>query len=371
MGALTLQNADNSNEAGKDDVVIAPLNTDGVSNQKETTYVNSKWSKYWGYFNKVPDLKSAMLMKAIWNVGKSYTTDPLGEATLNHITGWGKDTFDDIIFNMEVIRRVGGDAYAELIWDDLDKPLGERVLLNMKPLDPGSMRIVVDDKGIILRYEQITKLPNNAESKKEFKPEEIFHLSHNRMADQIHGISDIEALESVILSENETSVDMKALMHHQAIPFILWKLKTDKPAEIAAFKAKIENCRKFGNDGFIPDDENVVSYEVIQLNPNAIILEWLRHNTQKFYRALGMPLIVFGNGGTTESGGKIEYLAHEQVFARDQRYIEKQILNQLGISIKLNPPTSLLDNLQTDASKDGAMQQMNMQQSDVTAGSGR
>jgi len=86
---------------------------------------------------------------------------------------------------------------------------------------------------------------------------------------------------------------------------------------------------------------------------------------------MGLPQIVFGAGNSTESGGKIEYLAHEQVFEKDQLFVEKQIWNQLQLKIDLIPPTSMLENLQNDYSKDGAAQEINIQKSDVTAGSGR
>lgn len=50
-----------------DDYEVEPLQTDGPSDLKETTYMNSRWSTQFGYFNTIPDLKSAIIMKAIWN----------------------------------------------------------------------------------------------------------------------------------------------------------------------------------------------------------------------------------------------------------------------------------------------------------------
>jgi hypothetical protein len=96
---------------------------------------------------------------------------------------------------------------------------------------------------------------------------------------------------------------------------------------------------------------------------------WCYRNESFFYRSLGLPLTVFGAASGTESQSKIEYLAHEQVFSKDQRFLENQIWNQLYLRIKLNSPVTLLENLQTDEAKDGN-QGMEIQQSDVTAGSG-
>ena len=346
-----------------DDVVVDSLNTDGVGAQDETEYTNTNWAKYWGYFNEIPELKSAMLMKAIWNVGKGWKASPEFTTILENLQGWGKDTFDDILFNMEVTRRIGGDSFAEIIRDEKGR------LQNLKPLDPSSIKIVVNRKGQIIKYVQISKLPKSKEIV--FKPEEIFHLSNNRLADQIHGISDIMSLEKTILAENETFTDLKSIMHKQARPLIFFKLGTDDPTKIAAFIAKMDEATNKGENVYIPDDDNSVKTEVVQVNVSQMVLAWRNDLMNRFYRALGLPLVIFGAANSTESGSKMEYLAHEQVFEKDQRYIEKQIWNQLFIRIDLIPPTSMLENLQTDQAKDGAASQMNIQPSDVTAGVGK
>src|SRR3990167_6008194 len=117
---------------------VASMQVDSAGSQEETTWENADWSKQWGYFNTIPELKSAIIMKAIWAVGKGYIADPETSVILDHISGWWKDTFDDILFNMEIIKSIGGDAYAEIIRGD-DKA---KTIINLKPLDPGSMRVV-------------------------------------------------------------------------------------------------------------------------------------------------------------------------------------------------------------------------------------
>ena len=362
MGQTNISNAVSSNMAGAiSDVTIATKETDGISDQEETTWTNSNWSKWWGYFNAIADLQSALIMKSIWNVGKGWTADPETTIILEHISGWGKDTFDDVLFNMDLIKNVGGDSYAEIIRDE-----DTGTLLNLKPLDPGSIRIVIGRNGVIKRYEQISKTKGNL---KIFQPEDILHFSNNRFADNIHGISKIEALEQTILADNENFVDMKKLMHHQVKPFILWKLKTDDQTKINQLVAKIDAARNLGEDMFIPDDDDAIEYEVIQVPINAAVFQWREDIRNKFYRALGMPLILFGASGSTESGGKMETFAHETVFEHSQRWIEKQLWNQLQIKIDLIPPQTLLNNLQNDESKD-AGQGLEMQPQDMTAGAG-
>lgn len=345
-----------------EDYEVSPKNTDGIGAGKETTYTNPLWTQHWAYFNEHAELKSAILMKATWNVGKGYECDTRTKVILEHITGMGKDTFDDVLFNMEVCRRVGRDAFAEIIRAD------DGTLLNLKPLDPGSMRIVVDNKGLILRYEQINKLGDKTEIIK-FQPKDIFHLSNNRLADQIHGISDIESLDKTLLAELESFSDTKRIMHTQAKPFIIFKLKTDDETKINALVAKVDTLRAKGEDLFIPDDENILSYDVVQVNPSQLIIAWRQEIRNRFYRALGLPQVIFGQANATESGGKVEYLAHEQVFERDQRYLEKQIWNQLGLKINLISPVSLLEALQSDENKDN-QNAITMQQQDISAARG-
>ena len=336
--------------------------TDGVGEQKETRWANQNWSKYWGYFNNVGDLKSAFLMKSIWTVGKGWTADNRTTALLDNITGLGKDTFDDVLFNADLIKNVNGDSYTHVI---RNKETG--TLINLKPLDPGSMVTLVGNDGLITGYEQTSKI--KGKKPKKFRPEEILHLINNRLADQIHGISDIDALEKNIIADGESFSDMQKLMHFQAKPFIVFKMKTDDTTKIAAFVKKVEDGRKAGEDLFIPDDDDLLSWEVVQVNPSSVIMDWRNDLRNGFYRKLGLPLIIFGSSGSTESGGKIEFTGHEQVWEHNQRYIEKQIWNQLAIKIDLISPVSLMDNLQTDEAKD-ANQGLEFQKSDVTAGVG-
>ena len=363
MGELKLANASASDLTNAvKDVVVNPLNVDGVQDQDETIFTNTKFPQYWGYFNEIPDLKGALLMKAIWNVGKGYTTtNPETKVILDHISGWGKDTFEDILFNMEVMRRVAGDSFAEIIRAD------DGTILNIKPLDPGTMRIVVNRKGQILRYEQFSKIKGG---EKRFAPEDIFHLSNNRLADQIHGISDIESMEKTILAENQTFDDINTVMHRQARPMIMFKVGTDDTTKIANFISKMDAAVNKGENIYIPDDVNSVNYEVIQVNVSSMLLEWRNDIRNKFYRTIGLPQIVPGAGGqSTESESKVIYLAFEQLVERDQRFIENQIWSQLSLRINLYPPASMSQDLQTDQGKDGMM--TGMQPSDTTAGVGR
>jgi hypothetical protein len=343
-------------------VTVAPVNPDVATGQEEYTWQNMNWSKYWGYFTNIPELKQAVLMKALWVCGKGYTADPETTVILDHVSGWGKDNFRTVLFNLLVQTYLAGDGFAEIIRDkDSD------IILNIKPLDPGSIKIVVDSKGVIIRYEQTSNIVGGVIK---FKPEQILHFSNNRIGGECHGVSDITAMEKTILAEYESFDDTKTVMHRFAKPLIMFRLGTDDPTKINAFANKMDAAIAANhNNIYIPDDKNTVNYEVININVSELILAWRESITRKFYRALGLPLILFGSSTGTESASKIEYLAHEEIFSHNQLFVEDNIWNQLYLRIKLNSPVTLLDNLQTDQAKD-ASQGMEIQQSDVTAGRG-
>src|SRR3990167_938139 len=338
------------------DYKVAAEVLDAATGQKETEYMNAFWSIYWGYFNSHPDLKSAILMKAVWIVGKGWNADPFTTVILDHISGWGKDTLDDIIFNMLVQKMINGDAYSEKIGDkdhvENSLHMFKGTLINLKPLDPGSIKIVVDEKGIIKRYEQVNRIEGK-QTQIKFHPNKIFHLCHNRIGNQIHGISDIKSLEPVLKSEEESFIDIKQVSHRNARPLIMFKIKTDIPSKIDEFVNKMDEALNKGENIYIPDDENTISYEVVQVNVGSIVMDWRNDIRNKFYRTIGLPQIVPGAGGqSTESESKVIYFAFEQIVKRDQLLIEKQIWNQLQLKIKLTPPTSLMQDLQVDSQKD-------------------
>ena len=83
-------------------VTVPAQEMDSPRDQDETEWTNTKASQYWGYFNQVSDLKSALIMKSIWVVGKGYLAEPSDQVILDHMTGWGFDTWDDIIFSLDV-----------------------------------------------------------------------------------------------------------------------------------------------------------------------------------------------------------------------------------------------------------------------------
>ena len=340
---------------------VAPIATDGITDQKETKWTNERFEEYFGYYKTIPELRAVIDAKATWTGGKGFEADEETTILLDSIRGWGKDTFNTNLENGARTKEIGGDFFAEVIRDE------DEILINLKPLDPSVIDIIVDDKGMVLRYEQNAKIKGSAVKK--FKPEEIFHLPRNRVADEIHGVSMIEALVNIVLMKNEAMTDNQRLLHRNIDPLWIFHLDTDDTSEIASFKAKNDKARARGENMYIPKD--VVVPELVSVAGNATMnpLAWITYLDNAFYEAAGVPKIILGGSGEfTEASAKIAYLAFQQNIEEEQLFIEEAILNQLNLVVKLSFPASLENELLSDEKKDG---DQSINPSETTAGQGQ
>ena len=331
-----------------DDYKVSPATTDAASGQKETEWINRNWSQQFGYYQKIPELKAAINAKATWTVGKGFTADEATTMLLDTIRGFGKDTFNTIIENMVRTYHIGGDSFAEIIESTVKE---DDVMINLKTLDPSTMKVVANKEGKIIRYEQVSKTKN---PNKKFKPEEIFHLSKDRVADEIHGTSVIDAVKEIILMRNEAMADWKRVLHRNIDPLFIFHLDTDDTTKIAAVKAKFDEARGKGENLYVP--KGAVVPELVSTATNSTLspLSWIESLNDYFYEAVGVPKIIIGGSKAfTEASAKISYLAFQQTIEEEQLYIEEQALYQLNIVIKLTFPASLENEMLSNKPKEG------------------
>lgn len=340
------------------DVEVASQTLDTAQDQKETKYFNSNWEKQLGYYKEISELKSAIDAKARWTIGKGFTSNEITEMALSAIKGWGKDTFNSILENAERISEIAGDSFAHIIRDN------EGNLINLKPMP--QLQIVANKAGLIIRYEQLDRQNKNAV--KTFTPEEIFHISRDRVGDEIHGVSVIDALEENIKMRKEAMEDYKKLLHRNVYPVRLWEVDTDNETEIATIKEKAAKARYDGEDIFVPKGA-VTLQEHTGVAPNSTLnpLPWIKELTQKFYQEVGTPQIVVGGSSEfTEATAKIVLIAWEQTVGEKQLYIEEQVLAQLNLEINLERPVTIQNELMSDDSKAETMQATTPEDTAVT-----
>lgn len=317
-----------------DDYSVDPKNLDTVNTGNEETewYFNDAAQNF-GYYKTIPEFKQSIDGLAMWTCGKGYTAGPEDEVTLDMITGWGEDSFQAIMTNMIIVKKVVGDSFAEIIRND------NGTLINLKPISPERMKIVVNKQGLIIRYEQFTK-----QGWQKYEPQKILHLCNSRVGDEIHGVSALESCKWVIDAKNEAMDVYRKILKRSLAMGILY-IDTNDAQQIAAVQAKYQTAVNNGEVLVLPSGTAEVKDAKISVQD---FLSWIQYLDNVFYQQIGVPKIILGGSQEfTEASSKVGYLTFEQVYMTEQRELESDILKQLGIRIKFERPASLMDSMQT------------------------
>jgi len=365
MGKYDVGSSEASNlTSAMTDFSVASATTDGASGSKETRWFDRDWNTYFGYYtsDKIPEITAVIDAKSTWTVGKGFKADEVTTLLLDSIKGNGFDTFNTFLENAMRTMLIGGNFYAEIIRDE------EENLINIKPLDPSVMINIANDEGIIIGFEQNSKVPGN--KPKKFKPNKIFYLPRNRVADEIHGRGIIKKLKLIMDMKNEAMADLKTAYHRFVVPRWIIKLDTDVTTEIATEKAKWDSANAKGENMYIPLGS--VEVEQMTISPNSTLnpLAWINYLDNLFYQTAGVPKIVVGGSSLfTEKASSIVYLAFQQSVEEEQLFLEEQILSQLNLVIELEFPVSLENELLSDEKKD--QEPTTIQPNETTAGAGQ
>lgn len=326
---------------------------DTAGSTTEANYQNTNWEVQHGAYLAVSEFAGMIDRKAQYVVGKGYKINNLWKAktkrSLEGIKGNGLDTFNMIMYNAVRVYTLGGDFFAEIVANKR----GE--LRNLKPLNPSSVKITADDKGIIKQY-LVYHSKNPTAKPERFNPDEIFHLAYNRMADQIHGQGVTDKLAPVIRMRREAMNDIRVVFHRYVKPLWIFAVDTDDDDEIAGFKRTVDSTIEKAENLVIPKGtvDKFTSLSIPQfstLDP----LPWLRLLQVEFLKAEGVPGIVMGTGETKESESKMLYLGWQQVVEFNQMFLQEQIKKQLGIDIKFEFPANIAPELVKDERKDSSM----------------
>lgn len=316
--------------------------TDGATGNKETTWDFSEFSTELGYFEEIPEYRQSIKALANWTVGRGYEAENSEQKIiLEHVIGWGEDTFDSIMWNMMCTKKWLGDAMAHIIRDEKSQ-----TLLNLKPLPMDVMRTVANSKGMILRYEQLAKLPNGTVDKgtvvKKFKPKEILHLVNDRTVDSIHGTSLAKSVRFVMDARNEAMRDKRRVLHNSSIRVI--EVDSENRTKINSLKADYAEAIKKGDVLIVPKD--TVSFpsvpDFVHASDN-----WIQYLENTYYLNSGVPKVILGGSSDfTEASSKTAYVTFEQVWGKEQRELEMDLLNQMNLRIKFIKPASFIDDTQ-------------------------
>jgi len=312
------------------DYAVDSASIDEAGAGKTTEWNSPEWSLNLGYYKKIPELKKSIDALAMWACGKGWNAlSTRDQILLENITGWGEDSFQSIMENMIVVKKVNGDSFAEIIRNE------KGTLINLKPMNPSRVKVIVSEKGIIQKYEEW----NGKVKIQTYQPSDILHLVNDRIANEIHGTSVIEACKWVIDARNEAMSDWRRLLHRSTIRVI--EVDTDDATSLETIKTQYSKAIEDGEVMLLPKDNFSFPNAPIQYIDSQ---NWIRYLENFFYQAVGIPKIILGGSQEfTEASSKIGYLTFEQVYMREQMELESDLWNQLAVKVKFERPVSLKD----------------------------
>jgi len=289
------------------------------------------FKKWHGYYRKIAEGRAIINKFASWTFGRGIKADEKNKAKLDKIKGNGKESARLVLKNCWRTALICGDSFAHEIRDNQGR------LTNLKVLNSGKIAIIENSEGIIVGYKQ--------EGKDElYNPEEIFHLSYERIADEIHGIPFFEALEDLILARNEGISDLRELYHKNVFPTDIYEAETDDTTKLNSITTTL-------NDAFKKKENIVIPAGVFKEIKKVSVAQYSNLDS---LTATGMPEVIMGWGEeTTEASANIIYLAYQQEIEDMQLYIEEQVKAQLGIDLELEFPASLEDAIIKNETKRG------------------
>ena len=315
------------------------------SESTEATTYQADFPKWHGLYRKIPELRSTIDTEARWIVSKEIKLlNKAAKDASKRIKGKGKETFRIVLLNMKRTSMVGGDSYS---WAPRDKA-GR--LINLKILDPGSIQIQADKFGIIKNYAQLADkghgslIPGKGPKVLDnFKPEEIFHLSNDPIADEIHGIPEPEKLQDLIKMRHLALSDSSVILHKYGKPTYFYEADTDDETELAAITDKIDKAfTEFKNivtpKGTLTkiDRISVPQYGTIDAQP------WHNFLRSYFTESSNVPDLVRGKSDEVSlAAGKLNILSFKEKIIMKQMEYEEQIEAQLGLKLEFERPVEI------------------------------
>lgn len=323
------------------DFIVNSKNLDIAQQDKEFYYhYFDKAPQNFGYYSTIPEIFSAANALATWSVGRGWSTENnLLKQELEHVSGMGKDSFAQVIWNHEVVKLIVGDAFAEV-------KRKEGKIINIIPISPERIRIAYKD-GRIMHYETW-----NGKEWKKIDKQNMLHSSNKRIGDQVHGTSQIDACKWIIDARNEALVDGRLIQNRGKALGIAY-YKTDNSGKIAYANSQIEKAVKNGEMVGLPEG----TVEIREFPTKNIVdrQSWIAYLETFFYQTFGVPRLIVSSDGTSEVGGKMGHVIFETVYAKEQMDLEDDLWNQQAIKIKFNRPPSLGGVIQQEEAKNTGM----------------
>lgn len=289
--------------------------------------------------------KSAVVNAAINNlvdmiVGVGYYTEADDERAKNLV-----DDYAELV-NLDGVLRVVcrnmlvfGFAPVERWWNET---------LQLKPLPPQTVYVVMDEKGNIEKYQQKTWSGRWIN----FDLDEIVWFAHNAYPGNPYGIGLIEPIHTLVNYKNRILEDICKIVHRYASPLNIWITRAD----VSNLKEAVEN-REPDEDIFIGHaGREDVEIKTLEMDPRGRYVDYLEVINQEIYECLQAPLLTYLKNAT-EASARVQLEVIDRHVNGVQRYIKRvvekevfrPIVERAGLSevprIRWGRPSTGIENL--------------------------
>lgn len=319
-------------------------NTEGFNIENVSTETNSylcDFQKWHGFYRTIPEFRANVNTFASWIVGRKLILTKANEKILKRIKGNGKDNIRDILWNLKVVSKFCGDAFASITRDRAGR------LVNLKPLSPETIRTKANEKGIINKYEQVI-VSGEGEARKikvidTWEPDEMFHVMNNRIADEIHGIPEVEMLQKIIKWRHQVMNTYSVILHRYMKPTYFFEASTDDETELNELKTVLNNATKNFENVIVPKGtldkvQEVRTAHQATLDP----MPWMNYLKKYFTHSGGVPDMVLGESRESAiSSAELNYISYKERVKQEQETYQQDIEQQLGIKIEFEEPREI------------------------------
>jgi len=295
------------------------------------------WTKWHGIYRSIPEARSTIDVWCNWIVNTKITMDDKTRKITDRIKGNGKDTFRIIIKNQKRVSKICGDSFAEIIRDKANR------LINLKPLNPGTIRIEADKYGIIKHFQQIIDKNNPKNNPEPWMPEDIFHVPNDRIADEIHGIPELEKTYNIMKWKHQSMGDLGTMFHRYIYPILEIYAATDDPTELNAIETTYNKSVKNMESRIIPKGaiekvERVSIPQYSTLDP----LPWQQFLRSYWTETSNVPDIIRGKSDEVSlAAGKLNVYSYIEKIKMEQLEYSEMIKSQLGLVITFEEPKEI------------------------------
>ena len=305
--------------------------------ETDTSAYIPDWTKWHGIYRTIAEARSTIDVWCFWIVGEKLIMDDKTKKITDRIKGNGNDTFRIVLKNQKRTSKICGDSFAEQIRDKANR------LINLKPLNPGRIRIEANGFGIITKYEQVSSANPSGKVLRTWTPDQIFHIPNDRIADEIHGIPELEKTYKIMKWKHQSMGDIATVFHRYVYPILEIYAKTDDPAELAAIEAVYTKSVKNMESRIIPEGtvekvDRVAIPQFATLDP----LPWQKFLRSYYTEASNVPDIIRGKSDEVSlAAGKLNVLSYNQKIIMEQLEYSEQIKSQLGLDISFEEPPEI------------------------------